>query len=201
MKKHSYLFIIVGILVLISCGRQVSCPKFEEEILSWMPYQEEDVIELYSQSNDSTIIFSISSIEVIHTTHYLTNADCGTCDDQILINQKDYSEYKPNFEAHISLNKNRIQFQYYIINDTYFSYDNSDYSELTSFEFENNVYDIVRVFEKNDSKGAFKKLILAKDIGIIGLIDFDGNTWTLKNNGKTKSIKQKKIKINDTSCG
>ena len=50
-------FLILLTFGIISCtGFQVNCPDFDEKILSWMPYQANDVIELYSHSKNSTII-------------------------------------------------------------------------------------------------------------------------------------------------
>ena len=54
--------------------------------------------------------------------------------------------------------------QEYQIGNGYFADDNTTYSELTSYLFEDEEYDMVRVFEKTDSKRTFKKLIIAKDI-------------------------------------
>jgi hypothetical protein len=62
-------FIMVFLLFgLISCYRQITCPEFNEEILNWVPYQKNDVIELYSPAIESTLKFSINSVGVIHTT-------------------------------------------------------------------------------------------------------------------------------------
>jgi len=79
MKKVLFLFEIGVLCGLISC--KTHCPEFDEEILSWIPYQENDVIELYAQSNDSTIIFSIKSVDITHTTHYPSNTKCACGDD------------------------------------------------------------------------------------------------------------------------
>jgi hypothetical protein len=89
MKK--LLLLLILFLGLTGCHRQVSCPDFKKDILRWLPYQENDVIELISQSNDSTIFFFIESIWVDHKTLYTTGYKCGTCDDYIWINQEDYN--------------------------------------------------------------------------------------------------------------
>jgi hypothetical protein len=98
------------------------------------------------------------------------------------------------------LSYNKLGSQSYHIYDTYFAEYNSNYSEINNYLFENKKYDIVRIFEKNDSKGSFKKLIIAKDYGIIGLIDIHDNIWSLKSNSKNKNTKQEKITINYDSC-
>lgn len=202
MKKHLNLFFIIVVLLgQVSCNRQITCPEFEEDVLSWTPYQENSVIELYSQIIDSTITFSIRSVAITHTTHYNTGYDCGECFDYIIVTQNDYDNFK--FEITISLNKNQVTSQHYWIGDTYFMSGNYIYSELANFLFENNEYDLVGIFEKiDDSKGTIKKLIIAKGIGIIGIIDIYGNTWSLKSNVKFEKFDgQENIKINYISCG
>lgn len=193
MKKSLKLLFILGVSSMI-IGCKVSCPEFQENHLAWIPYEDGDVIELQSQSNDSVMIFLIHNVYVEHKTHYRKMEKCGTCDDFILINNSNDSD----FQAHIYLHENKITNQSYIIKENYFNEYTSTYSELTNFEFENEIYEKVKIFEKNDSQGAFKKLILAKDFGIIGLIDVDGAIWSLKNG--EKRLKQTKITINNTSC-
>jgi len=192
--------LIVGIFSLINCtGYQVTCPEFDEEILSWLPYQVDDVIELYSPSKDATIIFSIKNVVVTHKTHYTTGTDCGKCDDEILI--RDYH----GFQIEIQLRNNKVTNQVYRIGDTWFLDGNYTYSEIKNFLFEGEEYDVVRIFEKTDSEGSYKKLIIAKDIGIIGLVDIRGNIWVLKTNDNIQRLdesdeKEKNIVINNVSC-
>jgi hypothetical protein len=200
------LILIFGTLAFTGCtlfSPEVTCPEFDEEILNWVPYQKSDVIELYSQSKDSTIKFYIYRVEVTHTTHYETGVDCkGSCDDNILIAGHDY--YVPHinyyFEVNMELTKNKINSQKYHIDDSDFY----SYSEINNFTFEDEEYASVRVFEKTDSKGTFKKLIIAKEIGIIGLIDIYDNTWVLKSDVKIKRLdepeeQRKNIEIKNKS--
>ena len=203
MKKilNFTIFVVLSFLFagLIGCGIKVDCPEFDEGILSWLPYQKNDVIELYSQSKDSTITFSINIVEITHKTHYTIGTKCGTCDDYIIMN----SAYNTsNFKVDIRLNKNKIERQDYQIIDTFFEEHNTIYSELRNYKFENDEYDIVRVFEKTDSRGTFKKLIIAKDIGIIGLVDIHGNTWTLlKPEVKIRRLNEREgVVINNVGC-
>ena len=195
MKKINLIIAVLTAftVVFLSCNTKVNCPKLEEKVLDWFPYQDNDVIELYSNFCDSTIIFTIKYAVMDHTTHYTKGTKCGGCSDEIHINGS-------NFSISIGLNDNKITHQRYSVFDTYFAEYNSNYSELKNYLFEGKEYDVVRIFEKNDSKETFKKLIIAKDFGIIGLIDNNDNTWILKVDKKMKSLKQKKMKINNTSC-
>ena len=187
MKKCLFLFI--GVLFgLISCKNKINCPEFDEKILSWIPYQKNDVIELYSQSDDSTIEFLIESMVVNHKTDYERNTKCGRCNDDIFINN-----YDSDFYVEIYLYDRIAGHQSYKIIDTYFS----TYSEVKNYLFESKEYDLVRVFETNDTQGTFRKLIVAEGIGIIGLVDSNGNSWVLKTSAPTK---KPNIMINKTSC-
>jgi len=193
-KRSLLILMIVCLFGLISCqDKTVNCPEFEEEILKWIPYQENEEVVLYSQSQDSTITLLINGVNVTHTTHYTIGAKCGTCDDQIVINSYDDS----SFQVEMYLNSNKIVGQSFRICDTYFSESNSTYSELTNFLFEDKEYDTVRVFEKNDSQGVLKKLIIAKGIGVIGVMDINNNIWSLKTNDKNK---QGNAVISRVSC-
>jgi hypothetical protein len=193
MKNILKLLLVTGILFgLMSCRE--NCSSFDMKNLYWTPYQEDDVIELYSQENDSTIEILIESVIVEHKTHVTFGTKCGHCgDDQILIRSSD--DFKFNVE--IFLSGGKIANQYYRINNSHFS----DYTEIKNYLFENKEYDLVRVFENGVSNGEFKKLIIAKDVGIIGLIDVSDNYWVLKSKMKLKkSNEPKKIVINNVSC-
>ena len=200
MQKIFTIFVLLIFVCsgLINCaGYQVNCPEFEEVILSWFPYQESDVIELYSQTKDGAITFSINKVEITHTTHYTTGTDCGTCDDDIVIEGYGSS----NLKIVLFLNKNKIISQRYSIDDSNFK----SYSQQNNYMLEGNEYDAVRIFN-NASNETFNKLILAKGIGIIGLIDVEGNTWKMKNDVKKRLDEsdepedQKKYVIKNRSC-
>jgi len=198
MRKLILILLIP--FVLASCNIPISCPDFKEEILSWLPYQENDIVEFYSQQTDSTISFFIKNAGVSHTTHYHTGYKCGTCDDHIMVYSEDNSS--PKFLIDISLNKNKITNQSYYIWDTFFTDYNSNYSEEKNYLFENNKYDIVRIFSHKDSKGTLEKLIIAKGFGVIGFEDIYGNCWSLKTDTKDNKSGdgEKRMKIINTSC-
>ena len=191
MKKF-YFFIVIGCLfTVMSCKHQ--CPSFNNDVLSWIPYQENDVVELYSESNDSIIKFSIKSVIVLHQTEYSNNSKCGTCDDQIEITQNpdDYFE----FNVSMSLHKNKLKNQYYRIGGTAFT-TCIEYAEYVIFGEE---YDRVRVFEA-DVNQTFKTLFVVKGIGIVGLIDRDDQFWALKNAKAKESKTGEGIIFSETSC-
>ena len=189
MKKFYFSIIIGCFFTLISC--KYHCPSFNKDVLSWIPYQENDVIELYSQSYDSTIIFSIKSVEVLHQTEYSYNSKCGTCDDYIVINADD------NFDFYVSIysHKNKFSSQYYRIGGTSFS----TYLEYNEYVVDTKEYGSTRVFEADINK-TFKSLIIVKGIGIVGLLDMNDHLWVLKNDKTKESKDGTGVIINETSC-
>jgi len=107
---------------------------------------------------------------------------CGPeCSDYISVGDDDSM-----FQIGISLSGSYITYQSYRIYDTFFD----AFSEIENFIFEDTEYDIVQVFN-NHSNETFKKLIVAKGFGVIGLIDIYDNTWGLKNNAKSKGTNER----------
>ncbi len=107
MRKVKQLAIpIFGLIFLISCGRQINCPDFKQEIMEWIPYQNNDTIKLINSSNDSIIKLAIDEVIIEHTTHYMTNLDCGTCDDHIMINGNETNN--TDLQIDIGLYENNI---------------------------------------------------------------------------------------------
>lgn len=199
MGKIIQLTIIIsGLILIFCCGRQIDCPDFNNEILEWIPYQNNDTIRLINCSNDSIMKLVINEVIVEHTTHYMTNHDCGTCDDHIMINGNE--TINTDLQIDIGLNENNINAQRFLIKGFYFTEYNSDYSELSDYSYEGVKYDIVRIFEKKDTNDRFFKLILAKGLGIVGLVDKNGDVWKILNND-LKNSKSESVEIKNISCG
>lgn len=186
------------LLILQSCGFQVNCPDFDAETLEWIPYQNNDIIILENSSKESHITLAVNSIYVEHTTHYVTNQKCGTCDDIISINGNETDNN--NFLVHIGLNKNRINSQDYLVNGTYFTDYNSEYSEHNNYLFDGDVYEAVRIFEKSVANETYRKLIIAKGYGIVGLVDYEGNAWKLVDVISSSGGISNNIDIKKVSC-
>lgn len=198
MRTNIFL-IIIGIILLHSCiGRQIDCPEFNNEILEWIPYEESDSITLFNSSDSSVLTLSINKVFIKHTTHYMTDEDCGTCDDFIEIN--DYHAQEANIHINIYLNENHIKSEAYTINGSYFNNSYSNKYVKTNYIFNGITYDDVKIFENKLSDDVFTKLIIAKKHGIIGLEDNDGNTWIL-NSTNLESFDAMNLIINNISCG
>ena len=123
-------------------------------------------------------------VKVNHTTHYNTGYDCGHCDDDIQIGGR------TGFSVSVSLEKNKIKSEYYSINNESF-YENAVI--LENYTFNDKQYERVKIFEKAESNS---KLIIARNFGIVGFIDKDGNEWSLLED----NAMQAKPKITNTAC-
>jgi hypothetical protein len=189
---------ISGLILMISCGRKIDCPDFNDEILKWVPYQNNDTIRLMNSSNDSIMKLVINEVIVEHTTHYMTNVKCGTCDDRIMINVNETDSV--DLQIHIGLTYKHIYNQSFLIKGFYFTEYNSDYSEQSDYSFEGVNYDVVRIFEKKETDDRFFKLIIAKGFGIIGLVEKNGDVWEIKST-ILKSKKSESVEIRNISCG
>lgn len=198
MKNIFQLVVFASVLVLVQgCGFQIDCPDFNTKLLEWVPYQNHDTIRLRNVNDDSILVLAVNEIYVEHTTHYVINEKCGTCDDFIKVNQNE--TIPSDLRIFIYLNKNQFKSQGYEIQDSYFAEYNTEYSEQADYTFEGVLYDHVRVFEKNPISEGFNKLIIAKGIGIVGLVDHEGNNWILTEN-PSESGNKEPVEIRNISC-
>ena len=186
MKTPLNIFYIIVLLCLFSsCYRNVNCPDFDENILSWFPYEEGNVIRLENKTTDTLLTIPIVYVIINHTSHYNTGSDCGHCDDEIQITNK------AGVFISVYLEKNKIKSEHYTINSMNF-YGNAIISE--NYTFNNKKYEQVKVFE---NAGNNSKLIIARNFGIVGFIDKDGEEWLLV---ESNAMQQLKSRITDTSC-
>jgi len=175
------LFLVVCLSGLTNCTRLFNCPQYDARILNWIPYQAKDEIEMYSQARDSTIIFLIKSVTVEHTTDYTLAKDCSCTDYSYVNNRNEDSESESNFRVYINSNtRNKVSSHHYWVCGSCFY----NYTEFNNYTFENEKYSVVRIFDNEEdcSHGLLKTLIIAQDVGVIGLIDNKDHLWTLKTN-------------------
>lgn len=177
-----------SVVFLYSCFGKVDCPKFDDGILNWYPYEIGETIEL--ACSDSMIILSINDFQIDHTESYDKGADCGTCDDQIFINTNNEDK---NFYLLVFLNKNKIQYEDYYIKGENFSIEKS--TTYNNFDFQNKTYKEVKVYTNKN----LSKLIVAKGSGIIGFVNKNDSVWSLKQKTIPENTSQRKI--NKLSCG
>lgn len=177
------IFLSIGIAA-ISCGRKINCPDLDQELLAWVPYNNDDTIILTNSDGDSSIHLDINEVIVNHTTFYQTNADCGECDDFISISGT-------NIRISIFLHENSISILSIILSGLRFN----EYEEMTDYTFNGKTFNNALVFNQS---GSF--LVLAKEYGIVGFIDPDGTLWSIERNDH--SIQDpSRIKLYIQECG
>jgi len=186
MKTPLNILCAIMLLCIFSaCGRNASCPDLNENILSWFPYEEGGVIRLENKTAGTLWTVPIGYVEIDHTSHYNTGNDCGHCDDEIRISSKD-----ADFSISVSIEKNKITSERYKIGNVSFY---GSPTMLENYIFNDKKYEQVKIFENTNSS----KLIVARNFGIIGFIDEDGEEWLLVENNVMRQIK---AKIIDVSC-
>lgn len=176
------IILIAGITLFIGCKH--SCPDFDNDILQWTPYANGESFSLVNKTTDTVVALTVDKVDIHHTTSYDSRNDCGGCDDDLFIEGENISVY-------FNLTENKVKNQEYSVMEFGFS----SYSDSENYTFESINYEKVRIFENKNSQ----KLIIAKGVGVVGLIDGE-NIWVLKN-VKTKSTKQPPIAISNGSCG
>ena len=197
MKRLIQFAVFMTALILVAgCGRKVNCPDFNQDVLQWIPYENNDTIRLQNLANDSLLMLPVRHIFVSHTTHYMTNLKCGECYDHISVNAESSNN---DFYADFYLDKNQISAQNFLIKGSGFDDNSNHYSEQSYYTFEGNEYDNVRIFTNDNATALFSKLIIAKGYGIIGLIDREGNTWKLQN-PVLKNTGKIEVEVINTSC-
>ena len=174
-KINNCLILVILAFAALSCGRKVECPDFDENVYEWFPYAKNDTIILERETKDTSIALFTESTLIWHTTHYMTNLDCGTCWDEITIGN--YDSKISNLYIFVRLDKNQINSEEYYIKGSYFGNTRSNYYKQDNYSFGGTVYPEVKIFENAVSDEFYTQLIIAKYYGIIGLVDKNGIKW------------------------
>ncbi len=184
MKTRLYILSLTIILVLSSCiGIKKKCPEFDDEIMAWIPYEQGDIIKLSNSDLDSTITILIQSQYIDHMESYKTNEKCGQCDDYITINNSQNSQF--NYSASTHYQELGVETFYFSINDTLVRFETNVSQIIPHYNYnvEGIDYQNVKIYtnQKTSDKN-FYCLIIAKNIGIVALIDNYERYWAIDNN-------------------
>lgn len=191
------LLITPALLVWMSCNTQVDCPDFDEELLEWFPYEDDDILSFSNSQNDSTFSLKVWDVYIEHQTSYSTGNDCGKCWSDININTSYLGN--SNIYVDVSLDNSIISSETYTIKGTSFGDSNTIYSELDEYVFDGVSYSDVKVFIKSNNEDSFIKLIVAKGYGIVGLVDSNDISWSL-DASEEKNSESIAVEIEYTSC-
>ncbi len=165
------LFFTIFSLFITGCEMKVDCPEFDNDLMQWFPYEEGSSITLVNRNSDVEIELKIDRVEIRHTTHYMSNKKCGTCEDYVEINGTN-----DDLNISIYLNENSLDAEYYLVKRAGFS----DYIFFGSYIVDNKEYLDVKVFENAITNLDYTKLVIAKGFGIIELVDDNNESWILK---------------------
>lgn len=188
------LFLIISILLFFSsCYKR--CPDFNNELLTWLPYQVGDTIKLKNSEIDSTIIFPISSSEALHQKRRNVMVKCG-CDDWIFVNTSSNSfHYSANiYEFDVS------EDYYFTINGNELNFGTSyaNIETFSNYNFNSFTYSKVKIYTNTiDENTVFYKLIAAQYIGIVAIIDVNEKIWSI--HSALPSVKRMKLSTSN-SC-
>ncbi|MBN2694771.1 hypothetical protein JXR93_08915 [bacterium] len=197
------LFTLFLVIFLTSCTE--NCPSFNKDNLKWIPYKEGGSITLYNQELNSSIILPIVKISVSHTSSYEGFNDCGGCLDFVSINSVYAENYLFNYDAFISsgnLSSEEYTFKFND-GDIVFSSSESSHKSIENYSLNGVNYELVRVFENSETytksltnEIKYSKLIVAKGVGVIAIIDNQNRVWSIINQA-INDINTIKIKSKD----
>lgn len=192
------IILFAAIISITSCDmHKVDCPAFNNEIMEWMPYEEGQLIVLKNLGANDTISLFVNSINISHATQYMNNEDCGTCDDYINICESYGNE--ENFCLYVHLNENELKGEsYYIKGSSFDSY--LTVLDYTDYDFNGTIYAKVKEYRNSSSDQGYTKLFVAKNYGIIGLEDENGNTWIRYPSADSVTKADLQLKITNTTC-
>jgi hypothetical protein len=165
------LFFLIFPLFIAGCKMKVDCPEFDNNLMKWFPYEEGSSITLVNSSSDAKLELEINKVVIEHTTHYISNQKCGSCEDYVEIN-----ETTDDLNILIYLNENSIGTEYYLVKGAGFY----EYTFFGSYVVDSKEYLDVKVFVNATTNLDYTKLVVAKGFGIIELVDDDNESWVLK---------------------
>lgn len=190
-----------------SCGklfwREVKCRNFEfQDELKWYPGTVGDVITLSNKENE-TNEFTIRDKYIHHRTKYISDTGCG-CHDwwgifltskNDTINMYGHSRYIEDKPAH------KYNYLYFHHNYKQSGFIDEDKSIANNYTIEDKTFAQVLIFEyAHTENNQFKKVIIAPEIGVIELIEVNGNVWKNTDLETKLNIDMKSFEYKETTC-
>jgi len=185
MKKVSLLIISVIVLgVFYSCGklfwREVKCRDFEfQEELKWYAGNVGDVITL-SNNENVTKEFIIRDKYILHRTKYISDTGCD-CYDRwgILLSADNDTISMYSDSRYIEKNSAKRYDSFYIkYNNKLSGFITEDKTIVTNYTIDNYTFTQVLIFEYSHTENnQFRKVVIVPEIGVVELIETNGNVW------------------------
>ncbi|MDR1698464.1 MAG: hypothetical protein LBR75_01385 [Prevotellaceae bacterium] len=208
MKKlRISAMLLIATLFLSSCGelmfREINCRSFEfQDDLKWYAGNVGDVITLSNQANE-TKEFIIEDKVIFHTKKYTSDTGCGCYDrwGMQLIGSKDtitmYSES-------VYIEKNAAESSNYFLitfNNVFSGYFDENRSIVSNYTIESNTFAQVLIFDYLPAANKqFNKIVIAPEIGVVQLIEANGNIWTNTDLNRKLNIDMNSFKYNENTC-
>ena len=207
MKKVSTLIICVIMLgVIHSCGllfwREIKCRDFEfQDELKWYPGNVGEVITFSNEENEMKE-FVIREKYISHRAKYYSDTGCD-CLDLWVIMLSSGSDTIRMYGNSFYIEKQKATRHDYF----YVRYNNKlsrfkDGSIVSNYAIENKTFAQVMIFEHpHTENNQFKKVVIAPEIGIIELIEANGNIWRNIDLETKLNIEMNSFKYSETTCG
>lgn len=181
--KNKFILLII-IIVLSSCGK-VDCPKFPDELLSWVPYTTNDTLSY--KSNNKTLHHKIADNYRTTSYSYKKNCDCE-CDIHAgfstELNEENYkivatcSYYSDNniaisYKFHSNDLSDLFEFHYDFLNNQL-----NNINNIIDYELNGELLSNVGVKENTNNEKIIKIYFTQKK-GLIAFVDNANVEWEL----------------------
>ncbi len=191
MKK--YLFFLI-ITFALSCGKNVDCPAFTDEDMSFIPYSENQVL-LFTNLDGDTLKFIVHNIEKSPEYSFKCKDLNKICNCQSSAVIKTTNNLEPDTAVFLLFEKNSVstsKYYYYHVLDFYFEIDFEDYYQnlnyLENVRFYDTLtvsnvrYDDVFSIENDNNTQKVLKVFLNQEHGILRIVETTPtNNWAICN--------------------
>ena len=177
-----------ALIALNSCGAlffiETDCREFEFNVENYWFTDSIGTEITYTDSLDNEKSFIVKDRQVFHTSKYYTDTGCGCSDVSLLQlrNENDtISLWKDSFYQYDN-DADLSQYIHISFGDTLVSFSHSDIIDEKSIVIDSTQIENCIIFQKKlDDVSNNLEIVLSENQGIIKMIDYRGNIWTIKN--------------------
>ena len=183
MKKHILIILAIA-FVFASCN---NCPKFDKEILQWMPYQENEKLSFINNKGEE-IELEVTSYNVRHTDRIGFGVKCACESSYTVTLNSENLQLRCWIDGSINQKDMHINSQYLRLS-----------RQLDSYNFNGKTYKNVCIYERTqEDENSFQQIIQIKDIGIVEFTIND-EQW-VKKDLSTKKTSSSKVSMSSSGC-
>jgi len=181
MKKSKFLVLILVSFAIFLSDCAIHCDDFNNDIITWMPYQQYQKIMLTGELSSIELIVTFNEID--HTEKIGFGSKCDCMDWYTLSMESDSINLGALF-----MNSNNVEESYLEINGQLLAFSERNASQDINGKSYSDVISYVK--EYPDIPSLFQKVIISKSIGILA-VQMSNGEWLYA----LDSVKQ--IKISD----